>query len=77
MILNLPHIWQCWNVEMAFKNDLNMELISQSENYSVTNTCFNICLPMKYNTEKMHKTKIKTMNYHKASIHVTTTQINK
>ena len=54
-----------------------MELISQSENYSVTNTFFNICLPMKYNTEKMHKTKIKTMNYHKASIHVTTTQINK
>lgn len=62
MILNLPNIWQCWNVEMAFKNDLNMELISQSENYSITNTFFNICLPMKYNTEKMHKTKIKTMN---------------
>lgn len=36
---------------MAFKNDLNMELISQSENYSVTNTFFNICLPMKYNRE--------------------------
>ena len=62
---------------MAFKNDLNMELISQSENYSITNTFFNICLPMKYNTEKMHKTKIETMNYHKTIIHVITIQINK